>query len=325
MLHPHVLKDTLKRGALIAAANWPVAVVQAVADSLFKLLVAMPLIGGVFLVALVVGAEPVELMSLEWRQLATTIATSLLVRPVALAAWVASLAVVVVGGALGVFLVKGGTVGVLVRSERRAGPVEQPPLAFDLVARASGFSVDGFIESAQALFARYARLGSALMCVYVVSAGAFLTLLIGTADRGWGVPALLTCLFVVWITVVNLFYLLTQIVIAADDCSVTTGARRVSVFVRREGRTVAGIFVVILALVACATAASVLATAALWLVGFVPFFGLTVFPLQLLAWVLRSLVFQFIGLASVGAYVKVYRTHRPGPALSRVSAAAEAS
>ncbi len=69
-----------------------------------------------------------------------------------------------------------------------------------------------------------------------------------------------------------------------------------------------GVFLIILALVALATGASVLATAALWLVGFVPFIGLTVLPLQLLAWVLRGLVFQFIALASVGAYLKIYRT-----------------
>jgi hypothetical protein len=108
---PHTLKDLLKRGALVVGANWPVAIVQATADSLFKLLVAAPLIGGVFLVALVVGAEPVELFSLEWRQLAATIASSLLVRPAVLAAWLAALTVVLVGGSLFVFLVKGGTVG----------------------------------------------------------------------------------------------------------------------------------------------------------------------------------------------------------------------
>jgi hypothetical protein len=105
-----------------------------------------------------------------------------------------------------------------------------------------------------------------------------------------------------------LFYLLTQIVIAADDCSITTAATRVSVFLRRQTRVVGGVFLIILGLVALATGASVLATAALWLVGFVPFIGLTVLPLQLLAWVLRGLVFQFIALASVGAYLKIYRT-----------------
>jgi len=322
---PHTLKDVLKRGALVAAANWPVAIVQAVADSLFKLLVVTPVIGGVFLVALVVGAEPVELMSLEWRQLATTVASLLLVRPVVLAAWVASLTVVLVGGSLFVFLVKGGTVGVLVRGERKAGPIEQPPLMPEIVARASAYSVDGFIESAERLFPRYARLGLALMVVYLASGGAYLVLLARTAGGGWGVPALLTAAFAVWITVINLFYVLTQIVIAADDCTVLAAAGRVSAFLRRDSRAVAGVFLVVLALVAFATGASVLATAALWLVGFVPFFGLTVLPLQLLAWVLRSLVFQFIGLASLGAYVKLYRTQVADATVSRVSAPAEAS
>jgi hypothetical protein len=92
------LKLTLKRGALVAAANWPLTIIQAVADSLFKLLVAAPLFGGIFLVALVVGAEPVALLSLEWRDLAATIAASLLAKPIVLMAWVASLGVVIAGG-----------------------------------------------------------------------------------------------------------------------------------------------------------------------------------------------------------------------------------
>jgi hypothetical protein len=275
---------------------------------LFKLLIAAPLIGGAFLVALVVGAEPVELMSLEWRQLATTIASTLLVRPAVLAAWLAALAVVLVGGSLFVFLVKGGTVGVLVRGERHAGPIERPPLMPESFAEASAFSIDTFIESAQGLFPRYARLGVALMAVYLLSGSTYLILLARTAGNGWGVPALLTAAFVAWITLVNLFYLLTQIVIAADDCPVTTAATRVSAFLRRQTRAVGGVFLVILGLVALATGASILATAALWLVGFVPFIGLTVLPLQLLAWVLRGLVFQYIALASVGAYLKIYRT-----------------
>ena len=308
MAFPSTLKDVLKRGALVAAANWPVAVVQATADSLFKLLIAAPLVGGVFLVALVVGAEPVELMSLEWRQLATTIASTLLVRPAVLAAWLAAVSVVLVGGSLFVFLVKAGTVGVLVRGERHAGPIERPPLTAESFARAAAFSIDTFIECSRSLFPRYARLGVVLMAVYLVSGGVYLVLLARTAASGWGIAALLTGAFVAWITMVNLFYLLTQIVVAADQCSIATAASRVSVFLRRQVRAVSGVFLVILGLVALATGASVLATAALWLVGFVPFIGLTVLPLQLLAWVLRGLVFQFIALASVGAYLRIYRT-----------------
>jgi hypothetical protein len=318
---PPTIKDALKRGALVAAANWPVALVQATADSLFRLLVIAPLIGGVFLVALVVGAEPIELMSLEWRQLATTIASSLLVRPAVLAAWVAALAVVLLGGSFFVFLVKGGTVGVLVQGERQAGPVERRPLLPESIARASAFSIDAFIDSATRLFPRYARLGTALICVYLASAAAYLILIPRAAGSGWGMTALLTVAFVAWITLVNLCYLLVQIVIAADGCPVTTAAARVLAFLRRDTRAVGTVCLVVLGLVAFATGASVLATAGLWLVGFVPFFGLTVLPLQLLAWVLRGVVFQFIALASVGAYVKLYRTETADHAVGRLSAA----
>jgi hypothetical protein len=305
----HTLKPALKRGALVAAANWPVVLIQAVANSLFKALVAMPLIGGVFLVALVAGAEPGALLSLGWRDLAAAIVGSLLSHPVALTAFLGSLAIVVVGGSLFVFLVKAGTVGILVRSERAAGPIERPPLHLRAVARASAFSIEAFVECAGSLFPRYARLGAILMAVYVASGGGYLAaaLASGGPSGGLGMMALATAAFVVWITLVNLCYLLMQIVIAADDCGVASAAGRVGAFVRRERRPVAAVFLVVLALVVFATGASLLATAGLGLIAFVPLLGLTVLPLQLVAWVFRSLVFQYIGLASIGAYLKLYR------------------
>jgi hypothetical protein len=308
------LKLTLKRGALVAAANWPLTIVQAVADSLFKLLVAAPLLGGIFLVALVVGAEPVALLSLEWRDLAATIAASLLSKPLVLVAWVASLAVVVGGGSLFIFLIKGGAVSVLVHGERNAGPIEQPPLLPEVVARASAFTMDAFMTGATTLFPAYARLGLVLMGLYLASGGGFLALVaaIRSGGEGWGLAALVTAVFVAWITLVNLCYLLTQIVIASEGCSVVAALPRVSAFIRRERRTVGGVFVVVLALVIFATGASILATTLLGLVAFVPLFGFIVIPLSLLAWMLRAIVFQYIGLASVGAYLKLYREASAG-------------
>ena len=155
-------------------------------------------------------------MSLEWRQLATTIASSLLVRPAVLAAWVAALAVVLVGGSLFVFLVKGGTVGILARGERHAGPIERPPLMLESIGRASAFSIDSFIECATGLFPRYARLGVGLegglsgvgQCLPRAARA-------NSGDSGWGVAALLTAAFVAWITA-------RQPVLPADadrDCS----------------------------------------------------------------------------------------------------------
>src|SRR5262249_33105966 len=52
------LKDCLKRGVLVTAANWHVVVVQFIADALFKTLLAVPIVGGVFLAVLLIGGEP---------------------------------------------------------------------------------------------------------------------------------------------------------------------------------------------------------------------------------------------------------------------------
>lgn len=303
-----ILKAAVKRGALLAAANWPVTLIQASADSLFKLLLAAPLIGGVFLVALAVGSDPAGLIALESRERMATIAAALLAQPIVLAAFLLAVAIVAVGGSLCVFLIKGGTVATLVRSDREASPIEEPPLHVSAVARASRFTVDVYVDAAWGLFPRYARLGFLLMAVYLVSALAYLAA-VATRETagGWGLTAVMTAVFALWITIVNLLYLLVQIVIAADDCSVAAAVRRVAVFLRHERRHVAAIFTLMLAIVVAATGASVLATAALGLVAFVPFFGLAALPLQLLAWLLRGLVFQYLGLASVGAYLKLYR------------------
>lgn len=305
------LKPTLKRGALIAAANWQVTLIQSVADSLFKLLIAVPVIGGVLLVGLVLGAEPSGLMALEWRDLITTIVGALLSHPAVLSAFLLSLGVVVVGGSVFVFLVKGGTVATLVEGDLHAGPIEQPPLHLSAVARAGRFSAEGFIDSCSRLFARFIRLGFGLMSVYLVSGAAYLSIVLASraTGDGWGLTALFTALFVCWITLVNLVYLLLQIVVAADDCSVATAIRRVAAFIRARTADIAAVFGVVLALVVCATGASFLATGALGLIGFVPLFGIAVVPLQLAAWLLRGVVFQYIGLTAIGAYLRLYRRY----------------
>jgi hypothetical protein len=304
------LKAVLKRGALVAAANWPVVLIQAVADSLFKLLIMAPLVGGVVLVTLIVGADPGALVSLGWRELVPAIVAALQSRPAVLLSFLAALAVVLVGGSLFVFLIKAGTVSVLVRGERDAGAVERPPLRLGTLASASRFSVELFVESARRLFPSYARLGLLLLATYLVSGAAYVAVVFSTpAGRGWTSAALVTVTFAAWITFVNFLYLLMQIVMAATGARVSTAAGRLAGFLRQQYRMVAAVFGVVLVLVVFATGASILATALLGTIGFVPFLGLTVLPLQILAWLLRSLVFQYIGLASIGAYLRLYRAY----------------
>ena len=114
----------------------------------------------------------------------------------------------------------------LVSGERHAGPIERPPLMPESLAAHRPFRsrhssivrVDSFRDTPD--------LGLALMTVYLVSGSTYFAFARARRRNGWGVAALLTAAFVAWITVVNLFYLLTQIVVAADDCSV--GDRRVA-------------------------------------------------------------------------------------------------
>jgi len=181
------------------------------------------------------------------------------------------------------------------------------------VARASRFSIELFVERAQALFRRYAKLGFALMVVYVASGLVYLLVAWtnSVAGNSWLLTALVTVAFVVWITLLNVVYLLIQIVVAADGCGLRAAGRRVMAFIRGESYRLGAVFLVVLAMVIVATGASFMAAASLSLITFVPFLGpflgLAVLPLQLLAWILREIVFQYIGLSSVGAYLKLYR------------------
>ena len=81
---PLSLKDSLKRGVLITAANWHVVVVQFVADALFKTLLAVPIVGGVFLAVLLIGGDPGDLLARPVTEIVPTMASVLLAQPIAL-------------------------------------------------------------------------------------------------------------------------------------------------------------------------------------------------------------------------------------------------
>jgi hypothetical protein len=118
-----------------------------------------------------------------------------------------------------------------------------------------------------------------------------------------------TTLFIAWVTAINFGYLLMQLVMAADDCGIAVAWPRVVRFVSRQRRDVLRVFGVVFLLVVAATGASFVATGALGLIAFVPFVGLAVLPLQLIAWMFRSIVFQYLSLTAIGAYLRLYRQH----------------
>jgi len=302
-----------------------VVLVQFVADALFKTLLAVPLIGGVFLVVLLVGGDPSDLLMLPVADILPTMAAALLAQPFALAAFLTAVLLVLFGGSLLMFAVKGGTVTVLVDAERIAGAIERPPLRLPAFKRASVFSLERFTGGSARLFTRYVRLGIGLMLLYALSTIASLALALGPgAGEDWRlIAALGSAGLVVGITLLNFIYLLFQVVIATDDCAVSTAARRVLHLLRRQLLNVGTIFLATLVLVLLATAASILATTALGLIAFVPLVGLAALPLQLIAWLVRGVVFQYIGLTALVAYARVYRGSRE-PALSATPLAFEA-
>jgi hypothetical protein len=312
------LKHLLKRGALLTAANWPVVAVQFAAETTFQVLLAVPIVGAAILVAVLLGADLADLLQGSLREIFTTIASALLSEPVALVAFVTAFSLVLLGGSVLMFVVKGGTVDVLLAANAAAGPIEREPLDIDTLRTAARFTLERFVTGCTRLHRQYIALGLLLIVVYGLSIGGYLAFVVyGYRAAGFGgftlwwtaIAAVAAAGLVVWFTVVNLLYLLMQIAMAAEGVRLADGARAVGRFIRAEFRELAGVFLVMFGLVVAATLASALAWSGVGLIAFVPLVGLAVFPLQLAALVIRGLVFEYLGLTALGAYVALYHGH----------------
>ena len=312
------LKLLLKRGALLAAANWQTIAIQFAAETTFQVLLAVPVIGAAILVAALLGGDLAELLRGNLRDIFTTIAGTLMSEPVALVAFFGAFTIVLFGGSLLMFVVKGGTVDVLLTAEAAAGAIEREPLSYHQVAGASRFTLERFLAGCRRLYRRYVMLGLALMIAYALSGAAYLAFVAygyrAAAGRlliiGWIFnTALATFVLVVWITFINWGYLLLQIAMATEDLSLGAAAAAVGRFIRAEFRELAGMFGVILGVIVAATFASALAWSGVGLIAFVPLVGLAVFPLQIAALLVRGLVFEYIGLSALAAYATLYHRH----------------
>jgi hypothetical protein len=258
----------------------------------------------------------------------SSITTALMSEPVALVAFVAAFAVVLFGGSILMFLVKGGTVDVLIAAHRTAGPIEGEPITLDALRTASRFTLERFMAGCSRLFKPYLAVGLTLIAVYAISGAAYLAFVIygyrAATDRfllvGWTfVTALSAALLGAWITLVNVVYLLLQIAIAVDGGGVARAPVAVLRFIRSEFRELVAVFGVVLALVVVATLASALAWSGVGLIAFVPLVGLAVFPLQLAALLVRGLVFEYLGLTALGAYITLYVQYRDRAMRSEIS------
>jgi hypothetical protein len=314
MMHPGKARTALKRGALIAAANWQVVVIQSIGDTTFKLLLAVPIVGGGFLVTMLLGRDLRDVLSGNLREMLFGISSTLMARPLALASYLVGFLLVLGGGVMLMFLVKGGTVSVLAAADRAAGQIERPPLRVAGFRKAVAFSIETFTGGSARLFRRYLLLGILLGLVYVVAAALCLLIAFGLYRLGGDRPLLLgsvaalgIVLFVALVTIVNVLYLLAQIIMAVDDGGVGAGVRGVARFIRGEFMKVSRVFGVTILLLLVATLLSVAATWGFYLIAYVPLAGVIVLPLQLGAWLLRNLVFQYVGVTALSAYLSLYR------------------
>jgi hypothetical protein len=310
------LKATLKRGALVAAANWPLVAVQFVAESTLKVLLAVPVVGGIFLVVLLLGADAEDLLAGDLREIVAQVFSAMRQNIPALVAFSLAFTIVMLGGSALTFVIKAGTVSILAAAEAGAGPLERPPVSIRALRRANIVAIEPFLEGCRRLWRRYVRLGACLLGIYLATAIVYLGFVVGGYHLvgnagvllGWTIAtALASSVLIVWITLVNFFYLLTQMVMAIEDIGVRGGMRRAVDFVRSTFAEIAGIFGVVLLLAVIATVASIVATAGFGLINLIPILGLAVLPLQIAAWLVRGFIFEYLALAALGAYLTHYR------------------
>jgi len=312
------LKHLLKRGALLVAANWQTVAIQFVAQTTFQVLLAVPIIGAAILVAVLLGTDLADLLQQNLREMFSTIAGALMSEPVALVAFITAFTLVLLGGSALMFVVKGGVITVLLAANAATEAIERRPLSIENLRAGAHFTLQRFMDGCARLFRPYLALGLLLMAAYAISVGGYLVFVVygyrAAEGRmlviGWTfIAAMAAAVLVGWITLINLLYLLMQIAMAAEGLGVAEGARAVGRFIRAEIRELALVFLVVLGLVAAAMLASALAWSGVGLIAFVPLVGLAVFPLQIAALLIRGLVFEYLGLTALGAYLTLYQGH----------------
>lgn len=164
------MRSALTRGGLITAANWPVVLLHFTLASVYRLAVGVPIVGGAFVVAVVVGADVRHLLGQDLRTAIGLVAAALEDRPGALVTFLTAVGVVALGGACAVFLAYAGTAHVLVRGGRQdEGP--PPPLRRWVFRQARAFSVATLSEGVQRFGRRFLLLG-AWLCVGYALVGA---------------------------------------------------------------------------------------------------------------------------------------------------------
>jgi hypothetical protein len=318
------LRAAITRGALVSLANWQIVVIDFVIETLFKVAVAVPVVGGAFMVAVLLDVEVASLLDDGFLTAVDRIWVALGSAPVAFAAFLAAVTVASIGGAMLMFIAKAGTLFVLVQGDRSASELQRSPLGSSGLRSARVFALAEVLAAMRHFRRRAAMLALWLGCAdFVVSVGCLWGVGYSfqwAASAGW-VQAWPLLVFVVasagfiTLTASNLLFDLVRVVVINDDCGLGVAFRRVRLFLLADARQVLGIFGTMSIITIFAMLASATTTWGLALVAWVPLAGLIVLPLQAAFWIVRGLFFEFSGLTTLSAYQTQYRRFSsPGPA-----------
>ena len=310
------LQAALRRGACVTLANWPVVLVDFGIESLYKFALAVPVIGGAFVVAVILGHDLQGVLSEGTRAAADLVVSSLTTAPYAFVAFLLAVGVVACGGAVVMFVIKAGTLSILAAGERAAGEFHRGRMPSGWMGRARAYRLETLLVNTRRFARRAALIGVWLGIAYALVLGGYVAVMAGglrvAAESPWGsawplLVLIATSTVVVSIALINLAYDLLRIIVVTDDCRVSTAVLRLRAFLLVDARQVIGIFAVMIAVLAVAAAVSLLAASVLALVSWVPVVGIVVVPLQAIAWLIRALVFEYVGLTAMSAYQTQYR------------------
>ena len=308
------LRSLLLRGSVVAAANWPVVLAQAIAESVVKALAGIPVAGAALLIVL--PSFPNALPSVGPIRDGAAALTALATMPAALAGVAVSALVAALGSIVFGAVIKAGTVAVVVSGEARARAMAVGPLRVADLLAAQAWSRSRFMDGCARFGPRFVRLALVLAVAEGAIALGYATAVV-QAYRGfvsmaaswWIAPAVVAVSAIALIASIaaELVYRIAQLALVMEDRSIGDAVRGAIAFVRRDALVVVRISVAAVLLSTLAFVVTLIAAAAFGLVSFVPVAGVAVLPLQAAVWVVRGLMLPFIELAALAAYAAVYR------------------
>ena len=302
-------------------ANWPVVLIDLSASAFAKTTVIVPVAGGALMVGALVGSGIGERFRDGVIPVVEAVLASLRSSPEALAAFLVATALVWVASDVLVFVVKGGTLSVLVDADRTTGDLGRRVIGETELTGARRFTAAGIVAGARQFARPMVQLAFLRAAAYLGVGCGYLLVVAGAvsagAEGGWpaawsAVLLLATSASLVFVSAVNLACDLVRITIVTDDCSVWTAIGRVRLFVVEDARQVMGIVAVIAGIQIVASLVALLAAAGLAPVAYLPVVSLAVVPLQLAFWLVRGGLFEFAALSSVAACQTQYRRFAAG-------------